>query len=53
MMFSKADFQIKSADDFFEFIPIFVFVALILPFVAVAYKLGFLMDQAGWLGRED
>ena len=49
MMFSKEDFKITDMEDFLEFLPIFVFIALIAPLVLVAYKLGFILDQTGWL----
>ncbi len=52
MLFSKEDFQIDSAEEFVEFLPIFIFCALVAPFVLVAYKIGFLMDVSGWLGKE-
>jgi hypothetical protein len=49
MLFSKDDFKIGSVDDFVEFLPVFVFIALIAPLVLAAYGLGFVMDQTGWL----
>ena len=49
MLFSKDDFKIKDMDDFVEFLPVFVFIALIAPLVLSAYGLGFIMDQTGWL----
>jgi len=53
MMFSKADLQIKSADEFFEFLPIVVFIALIAPFLIAAYTLGFFMDITAVEARFD
>jgi hypothetical protein len=49
MLFSKEDFKITDVDDFVEFLPIFVFIALIAPLVIAAYTLGFVLDQTGWL----
>ncbi|MCX6126242.1 MAG: hypothetical protein NTV34_16030 [Proteobacteria bacterium] len=49
MMFSKEDFKIGDTEEFLEFLPIFVFIALIAPLVVVAYKLGFVFDKIGWL----
>lgn len=45
MMFSKDDLKIDSLSDFLEFAPIFIFCALVAPFVIAAYHLGFVMDQ--------
>lgn len=53
MMFSKEDFKIESAAEFIEFMPIFIFCALVSPFVIAAYKLGFIMDMCGWLKSKD
>lgn len=52
MLFSKEDFQINSAEEFIDFLPIFIFCGLVAPFVLVAYKIGFLMDITGWLNKE-
>jgi hypothetical protein len=49
MMFSKDDFQIEDFKDFLLFAPIFIFIALVSPFIIAAYKLGFIMDKVGWL----
>jgi hypothetical protein len=49
MMFSKDDFKITNPEEFAEFLPVFVFIALIAPLVIAAYTLGFLLDQTGWL----
>jgi hypothetical protein len=49
MLFSKEDLKIGNTDEFVEFLPIFVFIALIAPLVLVAYKLGFVFDKVGWL----
>jgi hypothetical protein len=49
MMFSKEDFKIDNVEEFVEFLPIFVFIALIAPLVFAAYGLGFILDQTGWL----
>ena len=48
-MFSKDDFQIDDVQDFLLFTPIFIFIALVSPFVIAAYKVGFIMDKVGWL----
>lgn len=52
MLFSKADLKIRSADEFFEFLPILLFIGLIAPFLIAAYTLGFFMDLTGWLHSE-
>ncbi len=52
MIFSKEDFKIESVEDLVEFLPILIFVALVAPFVVAAYKVGFVMDQLGWLKSE-
>jgi hypothetical protein len=52
MMFSKEDFEIGNVDEFVEFLPIFIFIALIAPLVIVAYKLGFIFDISGWLDTD-
>ncbi len=49
MLFSKDDFKITDMDAFIEFLPIFVFIALIAPLVIAGYTLGFVLDQTGWL----
>lgn len=49
MLFSKEDFEIGNPDEFTEFLPILIFLALIAPLVLVAYKLGFIFDKTGWL----
>jgi hypothetical protein len=49
MLFSKEDFKITDTKDFVEFLPIFVFIALIAPLVIAGYTLGFVLDQTGWL----
>lgn len=49
VMFSHEDFRIESLEDLVEFAPIFVFVALVAPFLLAAYTLGFVMDITGWL----
>lgn len=49
MLFEKSDLQIKESDDFLEFAPVFIFIALIAPLVLAAYGLGFILDQTGWL----
>ncbi len=48
-MFSVDDLQIESASDFIEFLPIFIFVAFVGPFLLVAYTVGFVSDLVGWL----
>ena len=49
MMFSRDDFKIEKVEDLIEFAPIFIFVALVAPFLIAAYTLGFVMDITGWL----
>jgi hypothetical protein len=49
MLFSKDDFKIGDTEEFIEFLPILIFLALIAPLVLVAYKLGFVLDKTGWL----
>lgn len=49
MIFSKEDFKVDNVMDLVEFLPILIFVALVAPFVIVAYKVGFVMDITGWL----
>lgn len=49
MLFDKNDLKIQDAQDFLEFAPVFVFIALIAPLVLAAYGLGFILDQTGWL----
>lgn len=49
MIFSRDDLQIESIGELLEFLPILIFVALVAPFVIVAYKLGFLLDVLGIL----
>ncbi len=49
MIFSKEDFKVESLAEFIELAPILIFVALVAPFILVAYKVGFVMDMVGWL----
>jgi hypothetical protein len=49
LMFQKEDFKVDSIDELLAFAPIFVFVGLVAPFVAVAYKLGAVMYFLGIL----
>ena len=49
MLFGKEDFKITNPEEFAEFLPVFVFIALIAPLVIAAYSLGFVLDQTGWL----
>ena len=49
MLFTKEDCKIDDLQDTLEFLPIVVFLALIAPLVLVAYKVGFILDQTGWL----
>lgn len=48
-MFSSEDFRIESLGDFVMFLPVFIFIALVAPFLFAAYQLGFVMDKVGWL----
>ncbi len=49
MIFSKEDLKVEKLSDLIEFLPICFFIGLVGPFVFAAYKLGFVMDAAGWL----
>jgi hypothetical protein len=49
MMFSKEDLKIESVEELIQFLPIFIFIGLVAPFLIAAYKVGFVMDQLGWL----
>ncbi len=49
MLFSKADLEIGSMEELVGFLPIFILIALLAPFLIAAYSLGFVMDQVGWL----
>ncbi len=49
MLFTKDDFNIGQPEDFAEFAPIFLFIALVAPLIIAAYTLGFVLDQTGWL----
>jgi hypothetical protein len=49
MLFEKSDLKIHDVEDFLEFAPVFIFIALIAPLVLAAYGLGFILDQTGWL----
>ena len=53
MMFSKEDFKIDNFEEFLEFLPVFIFIAFVAPFLIAAYKLGFLMDITGFLKKPD
>ncbi len=48
-MFTSEDLRITSVVDFLEFLPIFIFVAFVSPFLLVAYSVGFISDMVGWL----
>ncbi len=48
-MYTSEDLRITSAADFLEFMPIFIFVAFVGPFLLVAYSVGFVSDLVGWL----
>lgn len=48
-MYTKEDLKIDSFGDFITFAPIFIFIALVAPFVIGAYSLGFVMNKVGWL----
>lgn len=49
MIFSRDDLRVESFGELLEFLPILIFVALVAPFVIVAYKLGFLLDLLGMI----
>ena len=49
MMFSVEDLELPPTDELIQFLPIVVFVALVTPFLLVAYKVGFLMDLTGFI----
>lgn len=48
-MYTSEDLRIESAADFVEFLPIFIFVAFVSPFLLVAYTVGYISDMVGWL----
>ncbi len=48
-MYTSEDLRIESVSDFVEFLPIFIFVAFVGPFLLVAYTVGFISDLVGWL----
>lgn len=48
-MYTSEDLRIDSAEGFLEFLPIFIFVAFVSPFLLVAYSVGFISDMVGWL----
>ena len=48
-MYTSEDLRIESVADFIEFLPIFIFVAFVGPFLMVAYTVGFISDLVGWL----
>ncbi len=49
MMFSKEDLKLPEGIELLQFLPIFIFVALVAPFLILAYTIGFVMDITGWL----
>jgi hypothetical protein len=49
VLFSKDDFKVKSFEELLEFLPIFIFIALVAPLIVAAYTLGFVLDKTGWL----
>lgn len=49
MMFSKEDLKIEDPAELVEFLPIFIFIGFVAPFLIAAYTLGFVMDVTGWL----
>jgi hypothetical protein len=48
-MFSREDLKIDSTQEFIEFLPIFIFIGLVAPFLLAAYTVGFFLDKAGLL----
>lgn len=48
-MFTKEDFKIESAGEFMEFLPIFVFIGLVAPFLIAAYTIGFFINIFGMM----
>jgi hypothetical protein len=49
MLFTKEDFNLGKPEDLVEFLPIFIFIALVVPLILGAYTLGFVLDKTGWL----
>lgn len=49
MMFSSEDLRVESVGDFIVFLPVFIFVALVAPFLFTAYQIGFVLDRLGWM----
>lgn len=49
MMFSMDDLKVESFGELIEFLPIFIFIAFVAPFLIAAYSLGFVMDVTKWL----
>ena len=49
MLFSKEDFKVDDPVELLMYMPIFIFFALVAPFLAVAYTVGFVMDVTGRL----
>jgi hypothetical protein len=52
-MFSRDDFRVDDVGDFVEFLPVFIFIGLVAPFLIAAYTAGFVMDATGWLRKPD
>lgn len=48
-MFSSDDFKVASMSEFFELLPVFLFLGLVGPFLLAAYSIGFFLDKAGML----
>ena len=48
-MFSSKDLRVESAADFLDILRVFIFCALVAPFLLVAYTVGFISDLVGWL----
>lgn len=48
-MFSSEDFRVDSVGEFIAFLPIFIFVALVSPFLIGVYQMGFVLEKLGWM----
>lgn len=47
MIFSREDLQVESLPELLAFLPVLVFVGLVVPFLIAGYTLGFCMDMLG------
>jgi len=47
VIFSREDLQVESLPELLAFLPVLVFVGLVVPFLIAGYTLGFCMDMLG------